>query len=132
MTIQNMVIGPLAGQSMSSLSVSDDDVKKVSAVIALKHRVKSDNSSQASNKSGRSDKKDTEYSELVDARDEDSFTLDTFDKLIRKARKANKTFLLARVMTHDSQDAGGVLFHYPAHHSTSFSELNQKPVSYTG
>ena len=61
----------------------------------------------------------TEYSELVDARDEDSFTLDTFDKLIRKARKANKSFLLARVTTQDSQDSQGAnreyYSHYPAH-----------------
>lgn len=111
-----MVSGPLAviaGQSISSLSVSDDDTKKVSAVIALKYRVGSDSSSQTSNKS---EKKDAEYSELIDARDEDSFTLDTFDKLIRKARRANKSFLLARVTTQNSHDVNHEYYsHYPAH-----------------
>lgn len=106
----------IAVQSSSSLNVSEDDTKKVSALIALKHRVGGDDVSQASNKSEKSDKKDTEYSELIDARDEDSFTLDTFDKLIRKARRANKSFLLARVTTQDSHNVSHEYYsHYPAH-----------------
>lgn len=54
---------------------------------------------------------------VMDATDEESFTLDTFDRLIRKAYGQGKSFLLARVTTEDPHDPGR-LYHsyYSAHH----------------
>lgn len=56
-------------------------------------------------------------SALLDGADEESFTLDTFDRLIRSAHKAGKAFLLARVTTADPVDSH-ILYHsyYAAHH----------------
>lgn len=54
---------------------------------------------------------------VMDATDEESFTLDTFDRLIRKAYGQGKSFLLARVTTEDPHDPDR-LYHsyYSAHH----------------
>lgn len=56
------------------------------------------------------------YLDMLDARDEDSFTLETFEALILKSRAANKHFILARVTTVDPHDATKHYHsHYPAH-----------------
>lgn len=54
---------------------------------------------------------------VMDATDEESFTLDSFDRLIRKAYGQGKSFLLARVTTEDPHDPER-LYHsyYSAHH----------------
>jgi hypothetical protein len=54
---------------------------------------------------------------VLDATDEESFTLDSFDRLIRKAYNQGKAFLLARVTTADPHDST-ILYHsyYAAHH----------------
>lgn len=54
---------------------------------------------------------------VMDATDEESFTLDTFDRLIRKSHSHGKAFLLARVTTADPYDPQR-LYHsyYSAHH----------------
>lgn len=55
--------------------------------------------------------------EYLDAANEETFTLETFESLIRSARSANKTFILARVTTVDPNNLTRLYFsYYAAHH----------------
>lgn len=55
--------------------------------------------------------------EYLDAANEETFTLETFESLVRGARAANKTFILARVTTVDPSNLTRLYFsYYAAHH----------------
>ena len=55
--------------------------------------------------------------EYLDAANEETFTLDTFESLIRAARAKGRTFLLARVTTVDPNNLTRLYFsYYAAHH----------------
>lgn len=55
--------------------------------------------------------------EYLDAANEESFTLDSFESLIRAARNCEKTFILARVTTVDPRNLARLYFsYYAAHH----------------
>jgi hypothetical protein len=54
--------------------------------------------------------------EYLDAANEETFTLDTFESLIRAARTRGKTFLLARVTTVDPENLTRLYFSYYAAH----------------
>lgn len=55
---------------------------------------------------------DAPAGDALDTANEETFTLETFEALIRTARAAEKTFLLARVTTVDPKDAGRLYFSY--------------------
>ncbi len=69
-------------------------------------------------------------SAILDATEEETFTLDSFDKLVRKAFGQGKTFLLARVTTADQNDPSR-LYHsyYSAHHINKILFRTQPELS---
>jgi hypothetical protein len=55
--------------------------------------------------------------DVIDSFNEDPFTLETFEKLIRLHAKAGKDFIIARVTTVDPQDSTRFYYsYYAAHH----------------
>lgn len=54
----------------------------------------------------------THDSEYLDAANEETFTLETFESLIRNARRAGKAFLLARVTTVDPKNLSRLYYSY--------------------
>jgi hypothetical protein len=59
----------------------------------------------------------TKVVDVIDASNEDPFTLDSFDTLIRAHMDKKKDFLIARVITMDENDNGRLYYsYYAAHH----------------
>lgn len=91
---------PSSNASLPYAHIDEVDFKKTTAILVFKK------SNIASKDKVFIDYNDEggEFVDLMDPRDEDSFTLETFESLMMRARNANKAFILARVTT--SQDGG--------------------------
>lgn len=107
------------------------DFKKTAAIMVLKAKPQSMYTTTKDDgcaSSSSIESLTTNYVDILDPRDEDTFTLETFESLILRARAVNKSFILARVTTQDSPSLrgteggnsnsnGGKTYysHYPAH-----------------